>query len=259
MPATWAGWKYSTVDGSGNQTGLIGSNIDITSLAVIRAGNGYGVDGDGDGKADPWNITDAIFSAANYLSKNGLSKNPRKAILHYNKSSQYVQEVLTNYNLFKQADEEAQAALTPNLNPDFSHVGDGSGFVNPLGNAKYVFSSPYGYRIHPVTGIRKLHKGVDLATPIGTPFYAVKEGKIIHAGAINGYGYAVIIDHGNGMTSLYGHIKQGGWVVHVGELVKQGQYLGETGNTGVTSGPHLHFEIGLNGTAVDPEKYFKFR
>lgn len=89
MPATWVGWKYA-IDRVGNVNPL----LDLTSLSVIKNGSGYGVDGDGDGRADPWNLTDSIFTASNYLAKNNVRSNPYGAIYNYNHSDQYVNSVL---------------------------------------------------------------------------------------------------------------------------------------------------------------------
>jgi NlpC/P60 family/Transglycosylase SLT domain len=97
LPATWAGWSYN-IGG-----GLVSSNVDITSIAVISRGGGYGVDGCKDGKADPWDNCDAIYSAAHYLSRNGYSTDPRGAIWHYNHADWYVNKVLKKAEEFKAA------------------------------------------------------------------------------------------------------------------------------------------------------------
>lgn len=89
MKATWAGWKYS-IDDVGN----VDPNLDVTSLEVIRKGGGYGIDGDGDGRADPWNLIDAAFTASHYLAKNGATFNMRQAVYQYNHSQKYVNTVL---------------------------------------------------------------------------------------------------------------------------------------------------------------------
>ncbi len=98
------------------------------------------------------------------------------------------------------------------------------------------------------------HRAVDIGGPYGATVYASKEGRVVHVGwARTGYGYTVIVDHGNGLQSLYSHLK-GQWV-HVGDWVDRGDIIGALGSTGNSSGPHVHFEIRLNGQRVDPTPY----
>nr|WP_183604299.1 M23 family metallopeptidase [Paenibacillus phyllosphaerae] len=121
----------------------------------------------------------------------------------------------------------------------------------------YRLSSNYGYRIHPITGKKKLHAGMDMAAPAGTPIYAAESGTVLVAQWWSGYGNAVIIDHGNGLWTVYGHIRNGGIKVEKGETVKRGQKIAEVGSTGQSTGNHLHFEVRLNGTPVEPSQYLK--
>ncbi|MFB9329855.1 murein hydrolase activator EnvC family protein [Paenibacillus aurantiacus] len=121
----------------------------------------------------------------------------------------------------------------------------------------YHLSSSFGYRTHPVTGKRKLHAGIDMAAPKGTPIYAAESGTVLVAQSWSGYGNCVIIDHGNGMWTLYGHIRMGGILVEKGQVVKRGQKIAEVGSTGVSTGNHLHFEVRINEKAVDPTPYLK--
>ena len=114
-------------------------------------------------------------------------------------------------------------------------------------------SSPYGYRIHPVYGTRKLHAGIDVSAPRGTPITATSGGTVIFAAWRGGYGNAVIIDHGGGISSLYGHLSS--FSVGAGQQVERGALLGGVGATGTATGNHLHFEIRLAGTATDPAPY----
>ena len=98
------------------------------------------------------------------------------------------------------------------------------------------------------------HRAIDIAGPYGVTVYAAKAGRVVHVGwAPTGYGYTVIIDHGGGLRSLYGHLK-GEWV-HVGDRVRRGDIIGALGSTGNSSGPHLHFEIRKGGQRVDPMPY----
>lgn len=117
-------------------------------------------------------------------------------------------------------------------------------------------SSGYGPRTHPVTGeVGKMHTGVDFAVPQGTSIYAAGDGTVILAEWWSGYGNTVIIDHGDGMWTLYAHIRNGGIKVSNGDKVKRGQFIAESGSTGRSTGPHLHFEVRINGKTVNPMPY----
>ncbi|MCM1056875.1 MAG: M23 family metallopeptidase [Firmicutes bacterium] len=118
-------------------------------------------------------------------------------------------------------------------------------------------TSPFGRRTAPKKGASTNHKGVDLATPTGTPVYASCGGTVTKAGWGSGYGYVVYIDHEGGRQTRYGHLSK--VLVSVGQKVKQGDRIALSGNTGVSTAPHLHFELRINGTPVDPEKYVKKR
>jgi len=122
---------------------------------------------------------------------------------------------------------------------------------------EYRLSSPFGYRIHPVTGKRKLHTGIDMAVPEGTPVYAAESGVVIVAQTWSGYGNTIVINHGNGLWTLYGHLKPGGILVEKGQTVKRGEKIGLVGKTGTATGYHLHFEVRKNGNPVDPTPYLK--
>lgn len=114
-------------------------------------------------------------------------------------------------------------------------------------------SSPFGYRIHPVLGVKKLHTGIDIPAPTGTPAVAVDSGTVIYSGVQGSYGNTVMIRHDNGLVSLYAH--NSSLVVKVGDRVKKGQVVTKIGSTGRSTGPHLHFEIRVNGTAQNPLNY----
>jgi murein DD-endopeptidase MepM/ murein hydrolase activator NlpD len=126
----------------------------------------------------------------------------------------------------------------------------------PLKSAWHL-SSPFGYRIHPITGKKKLHTGMDMAAPKGTPIYAAETGVVIVAQSWSGYGNCIIIDHGGGLWTVYGHIMVGGILVQKGETVKRGEKIGMVGSTGISTGNHLHFEVRKNSEPVDPAPYLK--
>lgn len=119
---------------------------------------------------------------------------------------------------------------------------------------RYEISSPFGYRVHPITKQRKLHTGVDLPAPTGTAIQAAGDGEVIYAGWYGAYGNAVVIDHGEGTSTLYGH--QSRIAVSNGDAVKAGQVIGYVGSTGWSTGPHLHFEVRVGGNPTDPLRYF---
>jgi murein DD-endopeptidase MepM/ murein hydrolase activator NlpD len=111
-------------------------------------------------------------------------------------------------------------------------------------------TSGFGYRYHPVLHYRRLHTGVDIAAPTGTPIHAAGGGEVVFAGRRGGYGNAVIIDHGRGKATLYGHMSS--IAVRAGQVVNGGQTIGRVGSTGISTGPHLHYEVRINGTPVNP-------
>lgn len=115
------------------------------------------------------------------------------------------------------------------------------------------FGSPFGNRTDPFTHRLSFHPGIDLVARTGTPILAAAGGRVIFAGEKAGYGNAVEIDHGNGLVTRYGHASR--IVVHVGDLVLPRQYVADVGSTGRSTGPHLHFEVLVNGAPVDPAAY----
>lgn len=115
-------------------------------------------------------------------------------------------------------------------------------------------TSAYGYRIHPIYGTSRLHTGIDYGADSGTAIRASADGVVVSAGWFGGYGNATIIDHGGGIATLYGH--QSSMSVSAGGKVTQGQTIGRVGCTGDCTGPHVHFEVRLNGDPVNPANYF---
>ncbi len=115
-------------------------------------------------------------------------------------------------------------------------------------------SDHYGYRIHPITGENKLHAGMDIGAPMGSPVYAAESGTVLSSGWISGYGNAVVIMHDNGLQTLTGHMSS--LNVSAGQRVNRGDVVGYCGSTGNSTGPHVHFEVRVNGETVDPIGYF---
>lgn len=114
-------------------------------------------------------------------------------------------------------------------------------------------TSPYGYRIHPIWGTTIYHSGIDIGVDEGTPVHAADGGVVVWSGWMGGYGYAVVIDHGNGLSTLYGHNSE--LAVDEGQSVAKGQVISYAGSTGNSTGPHVHFEVRANGDPVDPMGY----
>jgi murein DD-endopeptidase MepM/ murein hydrolase activator NlpD len=149
--------------------------------------------------------------------------------------------------------KDLQAKLAAqNKNTKYSGSKTGILKVSDIGHMPKV-TSPYGNRFHPVLKKYKLHTGVDLGVPIGTPVYAMSDGVVLISGTNSAYGKMIVIDHGGGISSLYGHLSS--LKVSVGDKVKKGQLIAKSGNTGYSTGPHLHFEIRKDGTPIDPNPY----
>ena len=121
----------------------------------------------------------------------------------------------------------------------------------PLGNAR--LSSGYGMRNHPVIGGRRNHKGVDLAAPTGTPIYATADGIVSKAERFSSYGLYISIEHGARLQTRFAHMSK--LAVSAGERVRKGDVIGYVGSTGRSTGPHLHYEVRIDGRAVNPIPY----
>ena len=120
----------------------------------------------------------------------------------------------------------------------------------PVPDGSWTMTSPFGWRTHPIYGTRKFHSGIDFGVDYGTEVSAAQSGTVTYAGWISGYGNAVIIDHGNGITTLYGHNQS--LAVSEGDSVTMGQVIAYAGSTGNSTGPHCHFEVRINDDPVDP-------
>jgi murein DD-endopeptidase MepM/ murein hydrolase activator NlpD len=134
-----------------------------------------------------------------------------------------------------------------------------SGLVLPSGSGQLMYptigpvTSNFGWRTHPILGTERFHSGIDFGADSGSLVYASAQGRVIYADWYGGYGNAVIIDHGNGMTTLYGHCSE--LYVKDGDVVQKGQPISAVGSTGFSTGPHLHFELRANGEPTDPAAY----
>jgi murein DD-endopeptidase MepM/ murein hydrolase activator NlpD len=131
----------------------------------------------------------------------------------------------------------------------------------PSGNGRFVWPapgpvvSPFGYRTHPIFGDRRLHTGIDIGAPYGATVIAGDAGTVAFAGVMSGYGNVVVVDHGGGLATTYNHLSA--FLVSGGQSVGRAQPVGRVGCTGYCTGPHLHFEVRVNGTPVDPMPYLR--
>jgi murein DD-endopeptidase MepM/ murein hydrolase activator NlpD len=119
-----------------------------------------------------------------------------------------------------------------------------------------VMASGYGYRVDPVYGTKKFHEGMDFSAPQGTPVYATGDGTVIHSSWESAYGNLIEINHGYNYVTRYAHLSE--ILVHNGQSVKRGDLIGKVGNTGKSTGPHLHYEVRLRGEPQNPVNYYFF-
>ena len=152
---------------------------------------------------------------------------------------------------YKAIQNELNAALSSS-NKTTSNYSGGK-FCWPSAVSQRITSS-YGYRIHPITGTKKLHRGIDIGAALGTNVLAAEAGTVVTAGWNNSYGYYVTINHGNGYVTLYAHNSK--LLVSKGDTVTRGQVIAKCGSTGNSTGPHIHFEVALNGQLQNPMNYF---
>ena len=178
-----------------------------------------------------------------------------QAIEELNASSAQVSAMLKE----RQAARAAAAAAAAAAATAQSSGGQGASdnWVQGTGQLGWPVSgeitSPYGYRVHPIWGTTIYHSGIDIGVDEGTPVHAADGGVVVWSGWMGGYGYAVVIDHGNGLSTLYGHNSE--LAVDEGQSVAKGQVISYAGSTGNSTGPHVHFEVRVNGDPVDPMGY----
>jgi murein DD-endopeptidase MepM/ murein hydrolase activator NlpD len=160
-------------------------------------------------------------------------------------------EFQAQYNALK-AQSDAIARLLKSRQSGQADAPSGHGVLAyPIPGAP--ITDYFGPRVHPIFGDTRMHTGIDFGASEGTPIHAAADGVVVSAGVQGGYGNATIIDHGNSLATLYAH--QSSMIVSAGQSVKRGQVIGYVGHTGYATGPHLHFEVRVDGTPVDPMKY----
>lgn len=198
------------------------TNAGKTSQVIVREDDGE----------DYYLPSDAVNAAIKNLSQQTQQKEDRLASL--------AQKLST------------QPTTITNMPTTGSYTGNGMLTVRPITSSARM-SSGFGYRIHPVTGKTQFHKGMDFAAPIGTPIYATGNGVVTFSGWGTGYGRYVEVDHGNGTVTRYAHTSAN--YVNVGDTVYANQQIAAVGNTGRSTGAHLHYEVRQNGQAVNPQTY----
>ena len=199
------------------------TNAGKTSQVIVREDDGE----------DYYLPSDAVNAAIKNLSQQTQQKEDRLASLAQKLSTQPTTTII-------------------NMPTTGSYAGNGMLALRPITSSARM-SSGFGYRIHPVTGKSKFHKGMDFAAPIGTPIYATGNGVVTFSGWGTGYGRYVEVDHGNGTVTRYAHTSAN--YVNVGDTVYANQQIAAVGNTGRSTGAHLHYEVRQNGQAVNPQTY----
>jgi len=186
---------------------------------------------------------------------------PRGGVLHTVKAGQSVADIAKTYEVAEGTIRSANGLSgepvagmrilvpAPTVVPQATAVALGKGiqFAWP---ARGIISSPFGPRIHPIHRVPSFHAGIDIVLAEGTRVYAAAPGRIVTAGWEGGYGLLAVVDHGDGYSTYYAHLSQ--LLVSVGQFVEIGQTIARSGNTGLSTGPHLHFEIRRDGTPMDP-------
>ncbi|HEX8629154.1 MAG TPA: M23 family metallopeptidase, partial [Catenuloplanes sp.] len=178
------------------------------------------------------------LSAGSMTDAKTLSESALKDIQTASMTAEDIEERTADAERASRDNERAgNAAARPEAEP----------WVLPL--ESYTWTSPFGVRW------AEMHTGVDLSAPEGTPYRAVHAGVVKEAKWLGGYGYGVVVDHGNGIRTVYGHSSR--LMVRPGQQVKAGEVLGEVGSTGYSYAPHLHFELQVNGVAKDPVPFMR--
>lgn len=189
-----------------------------------------------------------------------ISKEQRKLYSKLENDKEYLEKTLkqeeAESKALEQQIQQLQAKQSSNSTPSRGNGATSKTGILKLSDIGYMppITSPFGMRYHPVLGYSAMHYGLDIAVPSGTPIYAMADGQVIISDFVGSYGNLVVIDHGNGVTSLYAHLSSR--QVSVGQAVNKGQLVAISGNTGRSTGPHLHFEVRINGTPVDPAPYY---
>ncbi|MBQ6758358.1 MAG: M23 family metallopeptidase, partial [Selenomonadaceae bacterium] len=148
------------------------------------------------------------------------------------------------------AAQSGNVEFIPEENNEYIMQSYGGGMIWPISGP---ITSEFGWRTHPIFGSARFHSGLDIGADYGVPIHAAASGVVIESGWIGGYGNTIMIDHGSGIVTLYGHNES--LAVGVGQQVNQGDVIAYCGSTGNSTGPHCHFEVRLGGEPVSPWDY----
>ena len=240
-----------------------GGDHDSLGLFQMRPQSGWGTVAE---LMDPTYQARAFFggpAGPNYPSPRGLLDIPGWQQMDPGEAAQAV-EVSAYPDRYRNYAPVADTILTTLTTSGTAPAGAGgpvissSRVVFPLPEGTWVLTSPFGMRVHPITGERKMHTGTDFAAPDGTPILAAADGTVTVAEFSGGYGGLIVIEHtidGRMVATAYAHMWQPGIHVKVGDQVQAGQHIGDVGSSGYSTGPHLHFEVrpgGTDATAIDP-------
>lgn len=182
-----------------------------------------------------------------------LQRDNKNIVMELEENNEKINEKIDEIEQHNKELEAELDRIINNVSGNVENVPTESGFLRPISGR---ITSNYGYRINPVTGEYKLHKGIDYAGNYGDSIKASKSGIVEYSGWISGYGNTIILGHGNGVQTLYPHAQT--LNVNVGDKVSQGEIIATVGSTGNSTGPHLHFEIRINGQPVDPLNYIPY-
>jgi murein DD-endopeptidase MepM/ murein hydrolase activator NlpD len=238
------------------------SIVNVGRYGRIPTGQGYAMDGDGDGLADIMNPYDSVPATARYLCASGAGDPAklRTAIFAYNRAWWYVDGGMSEYGTQFIGIIPLAAKLA-----DPPSAASSGGWQLPLTPGSYVANSPYGMRFHPKYHVWRLHEGQDMAPKsgqAGDPIFAIANGRVLSISRrLTGKGNSVLVDHGGtpNVASSYSHMLSFAPGIVPGATVQKGQVLGRVGTTGTSTGEHLHLEIEINGTPVDPKKWLADR
>ena len=235
LPETWLGWSYGANPPE---------NIYTNPKKIAQYG-GYGVDANKDGKADPYDIEDAVYSCANYVKANGGMEKLHDAIYAYNHAEWYVDRVMKYYQMYSKGDYKTAGTSSSGQ--------DEGNYKLPI-SKPIVLTSGYGYRDNPTElgPSNQFHNGFDMVNSDHIVM-AAKNGKVVYAQFDSGgYGNVVSIQHDDGYYTIYGHLAM--IKTTVGRQVKAGEHIGVMGTTGNSTGVHLHFSVTkkLFSDYVDP-------
>lgn len=184
---------------------------------------------------------------------NALEQEKQAVLDSLNENERQIQEQIGDLNSYNSNLQSEIDSLFKSINSSSTVINSSvssGGFVIPAGGA---ISSEYGPRVHPIFGTNGYHTGIDFASANNSPIYSWKSGTVVFAGVQSGYGNTVIVDHGNGIQTLYAHASS--VLVKKGQAVSAGEVIAKVGSTGNSTGPHLHFEVRVNGNHTNPRPY----